>query len=138
MKNKIIYLIGVCVLVFGYLFIASRSSFAPTSQKSLNQAKIQTISVSQTIFIPSKKSNIPEVFTAEKGETALTLLQTTTKVQTKGEGKNAYVTQIANIAADEAKKQFWAFYVNGKQAEVGAGSYVLQDGDKIEWKLETY
>lgn len=72
------------------------------------------------------------------GSTALDLLKATTKVSMTGEGVNAYVTAINGREASTPQREFWALYVNGKQADVGAGSYVLQEADSIEWKLETY
>jgi hypothetical protein len=74
----------------------------------------------------------------QQGKTALDLLQKSHKTVTSGEGSNAFVTKIDDRKADTTKKEFWAFYVNGKQAQVGAGSYILQSNDKIEWKIETY
>jgi hypothetical protein len=55
-----------------------------------------------------------------------------------GEGENAFVTTIGGRAADDSKREYWAFYVNSELAQVGAGSYVMKDGDVITWKLETY
>lgn len=74
----------------------------------------------------------------KEGSTALDYLKNQTKVLTKGENTNAYVVSINGREADADKKEFWSFYVNGKMAEVGAGSYELKRGDKIEWKIETY
>jgi hypothetical protein len=31
---------------------------------------------------------------------------------------------------------YWIYYINDRQAEVGVSSYVLQDGDIINWRLE--
>lgn len=73
-----------------------------------------------------------------KGWSAYDLLKSYNTVATKGEGINTYITTIDNHRADEGDKEFWAFYVNGKQASVGAGSYILQPEDKIEWKIEKY
>lgn len=72
------------------------------------------------------------------GKTAFDLTKEKTSIKTKGEGENAYVTEINGQEALNSKKEYWAFYVNGKQATVGAGSYKLKDGDKIEWKIEKY
>jgi hypothetical protein len=73
------------------------------------------------------------------GKTALELLMVKDpKAVTKGEGANAFVTTIQGYEADEAKKEFWAFYVNGKQSDVGAGAYATKPGDQIEWKIEKY
>ena len=74
----------------------------------------------------------------EEGKTALDLTKKVAKVETKGEGQNAFVISIDGKIADSAKKEFWEFLVNGKSAEVGAGSYKLKDGDKIEWRISTY
>lgn len=69
--------------------------------------------------------------------TALDQLGNTVSVKTSGKGADAFITEI-NGYSTEGKKEFWAFYVNGKQATVGAGSYQLKNGDKIEWKIEKY
>ena len=61
--------------------------------------------------------------------------------ETKGEEANAFVTQINGYPAlrkASVPREFWAFYINGKMSNVGAGSYKLKDGDKIEWKIERY
>ena len=72
------------------------------------------------------------------GKTTLDLTKEKTSVKMKGEGVNAYLTEINSQKALNSKKEYWAFYVNGKMAEVGAGSYKLKEGDKIEWKIEKY
>jgi hypothetical protein len=74
------------------------------------------------------------------GVDALTLLKAATNdhFDANGSGKNAFVTSINGVAADNSKHQYWAFYVNGKLAQVGAGGYTTKDGDDIQWKLETY
>ena len=74
-----------------------------------------------------------------QGKTALDLLlQLDPSATADGQGANAFVTAIGGRKADQAKKEFWAFYVNGEQAQVGAGSYTMKDGDQITWKLETF
>ena len=69
------------------------------------------------------------------GQSALSLLKVSHNVETKEyAGIGEYVVSIDGGAPDS--KHFWAFYVNGKQAEVGAGAYVTKISDVIEWKLE--
>ena len=73
------------------------------------------------------------------GKTALELLvaaDPTAVVQ--GEGENAFVTGIDGREAQDSAKEFWALYVNGEMAQVGAGSLVTETGDEITWKLETF
>ncbi len=97
----------------------------------------KTISVSQYIIINPSNPHEQDV-EIEENQTALSLLTKTNKVEMTGTGKNAFITSINDRVADKNKHEFWAFYVNGKQAQVGAGSYILHPADKIEWKIETY
>lgn len=69
---------------------------------------------------------------------ALLLLQGVAKVTISGTGDMAFVTGIDGVKADSAKKQFWSFSVNGKEAAVGAGSYITKNTDTITWKLSTF
>ncbi len=69
------------------------------------------------------------------GQTALDLLKIKHKVVAKTySGIGEFVESIDGMKPDS--QHFWAFYVNGKSSNVGASSYVLKSGDKIEWKLE--
>jgi hypothetical protein len=83
----------------------------------------------QTIIYPAIES--PDNWTA------LDQLVNTVSNKINGKGDNAFVSEINNYST-ENKKEFWAFYINGKQATVGAGSYQLRNNDKIEWKIEKY
>jgi hypothetical protein len=50
------------------------------------------------------------------------------------------VTAIGNLKNEgggETAKN-WLFYVNDKQAEVGAGAYKLKPADVVLWKFQTY
>jgi hypothetical protein len=72
------------------------------------------------------------------GKTALELLLAADPSATvQGEGEMAFVTGIGGVPADSAS-EFWALYVNGEMAQVGAGSLVTETGDEITWKLEKF
>ncbi|MBI5127281.1 DUF4430 domain-containing protein [Candidatus Roizmanbacteria bacterium] len=101
-------------------------------------AKKATVSEQITVFLKTDTGDQYLELRTKKGNTALQLTQERMDVDVRGEGKNAYVTGINGREADSKKKEYWAFYVNGKPAEVGAGSYILKQGDKIEWKIENY
>jgi hypothetical protein len=69
------------------------------------------------------------------GKNALALLKASHATETKTyKGLGELVTSIDGVKVDS--KHFWSFYVNGKPATVGAGSYTTKSGDKIVWKLE--
>lgn len=75
-------------------------------------------------------------YDGQEGVDALTLLKSLHQVETKdfGAGLGEFVQSINGIKPNA--DQFWAFYVNGKSATVGASSYVTKKGDKIEWRME--
>lgn len=86
---------------------------------------------------PSAAQVQSETFTYEgrEGVDALTILKEKTAVEQSSSG---LVSSINGRKAEESKQEFWAFYVNGKMAEVGPAEYMTKDGDKVEWKIETY
>lgn len=120
--KKILTFLAVLALVFSGLYVYQKS-IEIVERQSTKQISVNLNS---------------KILRIEEGKTALDLLNKFTKVETKGEGANAYVTSINGKKALTEKKEYWAFYVNGKPAAVGAGSYKLKSGDKIEWKIEKY
>ncbi|WP_454043633.1 DUF4430 domain-containing protein [Cellulosimicrobium sp. Marseille-Q8652] len=77
-------------------------------------------------------------YEGEEGRMALDLLlEADPSAEVTGEGENAFVTAVDGVAADP-DSEFWALYVNGEMATVGAGSLETKDGDEITWKLETF
>lgn len=131
--KKTLYILAFIILLTTAIFVVD--NYGNNRKSEAEQKVIKKVSVSQMIAGQDKK---PISYGVDFGETALDLLKDTVAVETKGEGVDAYVTKINGRWADSAKKEFWAFYVNGKPAEVGAGSYKLKPGDKIEWRIETY
>lgn len=55
-----------------------------------------------------------------------------------GSGANAFIASIDSRVADSKKREFWELVINGKPAEVGAGSYIIQAGDQLQWHINTY
>jgi hypothetical protein len=75
-------------------------------------------------------------YAGETGQTALDLLLVhDPDAQVSGEGEMAYVTAIHGRAAEDGQ-EFWALYVDGEMAQVGAGVLDTEDGQQIQWKLE--
>jgi hypothetical protein len=74
------------------------------------------------------------------GETALEATRKTVggQLEVSGTGSSAFVVGISGRKADSSKREFWEMKINGQTATVGAGSYVLQPGDVIEWRINTY
>jgi hypothetical protein len=124
-----IFILVILAIFVGYFFY----------QNKLQPAK-KSVTQQQNLTVYFKLAGQADFVKQEiiVGKTALDLIKEKTKVVIKGEGVNAYVIEINGRLAEDSKKEFWAFYVNGKQAEVGVGSYKLKEGDRIEWKIETY
>ena len=74
-------------------------------------------------------------YRGQEGKNALDLLKASHKVDVKTySGIGEFVDGIDGLKSDA--QHFWSFYVNGKQATVGAGSYTTKATDVIEWKFE--
>ena len=131
-KNVFYGLIAVVVLVaagfLGYQYIQDQSASNTATRES-------GTSTTPTPTVTESTSDVVS-YQGEEGKTALVLLQENAEVEMSGEGEMAFVTSINGVEADSSH-QFWAFYVNGEQAQVGAGSYVTKADDEIEWKTFT-
>lgn len=68
------------------------------------------------------------------GQTALDGLKAVAHVVTKQSSYGEYVVSING--SDGGGKKYWLFYVNGKEASSGAGTYVTKASDTIEWRLQ--
>lgn len=75
-------------------------------------------------------------YKGQNGKNALDLLKAKYpgQVQTQKFSAGEFVQSINGVQPD--KNHYWAFYVNGQPATVGAGQYMTKDSDTIEWKLE--
>lgn len=101
-----------------------------------NEKAVQTYSAGLTINSTQGTENFDISDFIDK--TALEATQANAKVVTTGSSTNAFVTSINGVSADSQKHEFWEFDVNGNQAQVGAGSYTVRNGDQILWKISTY
>lgn len=95
------------------------------------------ILVTQTVYL-SKDKPLTSSIQVAKGATALSLLANNMDIVVQGQGVGTFVTKIGSIMADPNKKEFWSFEINGKMAPVGAGAYILQNGDSIVWLIKNY
>jgi hypothetical protein len=68
----------------------------------------------------------------EEGTTLLELMQELYDIEEEG----GMITSIEGAAQDESRNAFWTFEVNDEQSSVGAGEYVLQNNDQIDWELD--
>lgn len=122
-NNRLKILIFAAIVVIAGALLIWKFADNNSNNQSSNQTAVQ----------PPKQKQIS--YDGVAGQNALALLKQKYRVQTKDyKGIGELVTSIDGVQADG--QHFWSFYVNGKQAQVGAGSYTTKSGDKITWKLE--
>lgn len=124
-KSKIIIALVLLVAITGAAFGFSQANKDKPQQPAASQRQPQE-------FKPVDK---PIEYKGSEGKNALELLKQAHTIETKSyEGLGELVTAIDGKAA--ASNQFWAFYINGQQSQVGASAYITKNGDTIVWKLE--
>lgn len=130
------YKILKVVFVLSIVAITSSSFiYQPSRQPTTSR---QASIVTQIITLPSGNKKLSRSYKDVQNITALDLLKQTSDILVEGQNKEAFVTTIDGLQAKSEQREYWAFYVNGKLASVGAGSYKLQPNDSLEWKLEKY
>jgi hypothetical protein len=124
MRHKnILFMVGVVLVLLGGAAVTA--------------AEIHHALGAHTAKVLSDTSQITAVhdikYDGQNGRTALDLLKTHADVAVKNSSYGPYVESINGVSGGG---KYWMFYVNGKQASVGAGAYVTKNGDKIEWKFK--
>src|SRR3989344_6909905 len=129
----------IAVALAGWNFVGNLQEKPVKKPEVTRKDQAQKIRASVTINpgIENQVLSVQEI-EVEKGSTALDLTQQVAVVETSGEGEMAFVTSIDGRAADSSKNEFWELVINGEPSQVGAGSYLVQEGDKIEWRISTY
>ena len=134
MKKNIYLILGIVIVIAGIYFYTQQTNPNP-SPASTSSAQLETFSVEQKItYSGIKPDETLQNVTIRNSQTALDTLQSTKTIETKDSSFGKFVESIDGVKGDD--KNFWAFYVNGAQSQVGASSYQLKPNDKVEWKYE--
>ena len=120
LKTKLIAPIVVAVIALGGL-----GSWAYIANSPSHKVETTRNSQQQTTYIK---------YQGQAGVNALALLKKHASVITKHYSFGDQVTAINGSTGNGPK--YWTFYVNGKEASVGAGAYVTKTSDSISWKLQ--
>lgn len=90
---------------------------------------------STTVAIQDQNDQDYITYSGVEGEDALTTLKNVNdKVVTKTSDFGEYVDSINGLVGGTDGK-YWSFYVDSKLSDIGAGSYISNGGEKIEWKF---
>lgn len=68
------------------------------------------------------------------GQNAFELLQSSAQIEFKKYDFGVFVESINGVKGNDS--YFWAFYLNGEQAQAGADQTTLKKGDTVEWRYE--
>ncbi len=129
---------SILVLALG-LTLAGASCGLTTKVQNTNSAVVNTTVTTNTaananVTANTNAATVSSVtYAGQDGKNALELLQVHHQVDTSAQG---FVNAIDSKKPGD--HEFWAFYVNGDQAQVGAKDFVTKTTDAIEWKLEKY
>ncbi|HEY4694522.1 MAG TPA: DUF4430 domain-containing protein [Candidatus Nanoarchaeia archaeon] len=134
-KNLLLVVAALVILVGGGWYVVDQNKNTPEQNTQTSQEKKTQATITVDDGTGAKTYTVENV----EGKTALEVTQmATSEVEMTGEGTNAYITAINGREASNDKKEYWKLVINGSDAQVGAGSYVVQDGDTIAWEIATY
>ncbi|MDH7475987.1 MAG: DUF4430 domain-containing protein [Microgenomates group bacterium] len=136
-KKKLIALFILLALLLPLPFFIN--NFIVKHQISLNKKVVnEELVVFEEINFSGKKPAIKIKSLLSGQPTALDLLKKTANIKIQGEKNTAFVLEINNVAPDQKKREYWAFFINNKLANIGAGGCLLKNGDRILWKIINY
>lgn len=150
-KNKKNYIAVAVIAAAGMLFVCFTDFQTAENYYGNDTVKENPIgTVTMTIrcdTVAGKAEHIPEngvvleetVFEIEENETVYDILTQAAKkysvhVENSGGDGLVYISGINYLYEfDYGDLSGWMFFVNGEEASVGCDSFILSDGDKIEW-----
>jgi hypothetical protein len=139
MKKVPVAILVATLVIFGFgIFVITQKTNKKPDNQTSNNSQLSTDGTQTqqqekaTISLDGKTVSYHGV----AGKNALEPLKAQATVVTEETIYGELVTSINGVSAD-SKTEYWAFYVNGSLSSVGAGSYTVQQGDSLEWRLES-
>jgi hypothetical protein len=121
-KSKINIIVGVIVILAIAVGLGSWAYVANTPSHKLS-------------VVVNSQNQLSEVsYKGQAGVNAMTLLERHVTVGVKHYSFGDFVTSINGVVGNGPK--YWTFYINGKEAAMGASSYVTKNSDTLTWKLQ--
>ncbi len=111
--SNLVLVLAAAILAFGLFLVFRTPAVAPT-----------TTSQEQVVS-----------YSGVDGKNALELLKANATVETQNyEGIGELVTSINGVPS--TAENYWIFYVNGEQAQVGASEFATKSTDQLSWRYE--
>lgn len=140
-KNLMLASVAALVLIGAGVTLVNQNTPKASPAKTENKQVLssQAKKVVATVVVKSDSKESKYDLDKGVGETALDVTKlATSDIKMTGQGENAFITSINGREASTAKKEFWELRINGKSSDVGAGSYIVKEGDVISWQIATY
>ena len=132
--RKVYKIIIVSIVVFFAIFLVWQVD--DKKREVQYQPDANTISTSTTVIAGEKTVNLSLTLNSTLYD-GLLAAERDGKIELSGKnypGLGFFVTRIGSLQNGGGEYLF--YYINGKEASVGVSSYILQDGDVVEWKLK--
>ncbi|HFI0140554.1 TPA: DUF4430 domain-containing protein [Streptococcus suis] len=126
-------LLRICVSVLSALVLlgCSTTSNQPTASSQVEETS-QLLEA--TLRITSDGQNSTKNVLFEASDSVMDVLEEYHDI----EEENGMVTVIDGKSQDPASNTYWMYKVNGSLAEKGAAEQILQEGDDVEFYLESF
>lgn len=126
-------LLRICVSVLSALVLlgCSTTSNQPTASSQVEETSQP---LEATLRITTDGQNSTKNVRFEAGDSVMDVLEEYHDI----EEENGMVTVIDGKSQDPASNTYWMYKVNGSLAEKGAAEQILQEGDDIEFYLESF
>lgn len=119
-----VFVIVVIIAVIGIIYAFKQKPVLVSTRSDDQKVAQQQAPVSAAVI----------EYPGQDGKNALDLLKALHLVEAKHYSFGDMVTGIDGVTADS--KHFWAFYLNGSMAQVGASAYTTKSTDVIKWQLD--
>jgi len=91
-------------------------------------------SVTVTVYFgPLEKATHEKTIAFEKGDTAMSATLRAARVETNP--ARTFIQSIEGVGNNEARKEYWLYFVNGEAMHAGAAETPLRPGDRVLWFL---
>ena len=128
----------IALVVVGLMYAVSDGKNTTSVSPESQVLEEKTTTISQTIQVDKAAEPIVVTSNLIEGQSVLAALLTEQSlvVEIKEYDFGTLVESINGRKNGEDKK-YWTFKVNDQEATVGAGEYLLKDGDKVVWEFKS-
>lgn len=135
--HKFFFLSALLIVVVGVVVLAKKPDTTSVPIEVLEQQE-KKITISQSIQADTSSEPIHRTSSIMDGESVLKALiaESGLSVETKEYDFGTLVESINGRKNGEDNK-YWTFKVNDQEATVGAGEYILKEGDSVVWEFKS-